>query len=88
MNNAKGRAAGALAKPVRAYEVLAVFVGTKPLPRTEIAHKLWEYIRSHGLQDPKNRQNIKADEKLRALFNGQEQATILELIRFLHQHLR
>ena len=88
INTAKGRAAGAPAKPVLPDDVLAAFVGSKPLPRAEIAHKLLAYIRNHGLQDPNDRQRINADDKLRPLFNGREQATLLELSRFLHQHFR
>src|SRR2546421_8218662 len=52
-NTAKGKAAGALAKPVQPDEVLAAVVGPGPLPRTEITKKVWEYIRQHHLQDPK-----------------------------------
>jgi chromatin remodeling complex protein RSC6 len=40
-------------------------VGKDPLPRTELTKKLWEYIRKHELQDPKEKRNIRADEKLR-----------------------
>ena len=86
-DTAKGRAAGALAKPVQPDEVLAALVGSGPLPRTEITKKVWAYIRQHKLQDPQNRRNIKADEKLQALFGGKTQATMFELTRFVNQHL-
>jgi upstream activation factor subunit UAF30 len=86
-NTAKGKAAGALAKPVQPDEVLAAVVGPGPLPRTEITKKVWEYIRQHKLQDPKNRRNINADDKLRALFDGKDSATMFELTRFVNRHL-
>ena len=86
-NTAQGRAAGALAKPMQPDEVLAAVVGPGPLPRTEITKKVWDYIRQHKLQDPQNRRNINADEKLQALFDGKTQATMFELTRFVNQHL-
>jgi chromatin remodeling complex protein RSC6 len=86
-NRAKGKAAGALAKPVQPDEVLAAVVGPGPLPRTEITKKFWEYIRAHHLQDPQNRRNINADDKLQALFGGKTQATMFELAKFVNQHV-
>jgi upstream activation factor subunit UAF30 len=50
-NTAKGRAAGALAKPVQPDEALAAVVGSDPLPRTELTKKIWAYVREHQLQD-------------------------------------
>jgi len=86
-DTSKGKAAGALAKPVRPDEVLATVVGPGPLPRTEITKRVWAYIREHNLQDPGNRRNINADEKLRALFNGKTQASMFELSKFVNGHL-
>ena len=48
---------------------------------------MWAYIRQHHLQDPENRRNINADDKLQALFGGKTQATVFELTRFVNQHL-
>jgi DNA topoisomerase-3 len=39
----------------------------RPTPRTELTKKLWEYIRKHELQDPKDKRSIRADEKLLAV---------------------
>jgi chromatin remodeling complex protein RSC6 len=86
-NTAKGRAPGALTKPVQPDEVFAAVVGAGPLPRTEITKKVWEYIRRHHLQDPQNRRNINADDKLQALFGGKTQATMFELAKFVNQHV-
>jgi upstream activation factor subunit UAF30 len=87
-NATRGRAAGALAKPVQPDEALAAVVGPEPLPRTEITKRLWAYIREHNLQDPQNRRNVNADEKLRALFNGKAQVTMFELTKLVSQHVR
>jgi hypothetical protein len=52
----------AFMKPVTPDEKLALIVGDKPLPRTELTKKLWAYIRKYGLQDAKKRTLINADE--------------------------
>ena len=41
--------------PLSASPALADVVGTKPLPRTEIVRKIWDYIKKNKLQDAKNR---------------------------------
>jgi upstream activation factor subunit UAF30 len=87
-NTAKGKATGALAKPVQPDEVLAAVVGSHPLPRTEITKKVWEYIRQHHLQDPQNRRNINADDKLQALFGGKPQVTMFELTKLVNGHIK
>jgi len=50
---------------------LAAVVG-KDHSRTELTKKLWEYIRKHELQDPKDKRSIRADEKLLAVFDGKK----------------
>ena len=52
----------ALSKPVQPDAALAAVIGKDPLPRTELTKKLWEYIRKHELQDPKEKRNIRADD--------------------------
>ena len=37
---------------------LAAVVGSKPIPRTQIIKKIWEYIKKNKLQDNKNRRMI------------------------------
>jgi chromatin remodeling complex protein RSC6 len=39
-----------LNKPVKLKADLAAFLGATELPRTEITKKLWDYIKSEGLQ--------------------------------------
>lgn len=64
--------------PVKPNDVLGAVVGTKPLPRTEIVKKLWDYIKANGLQDKKNKRCINADAKLKPLF-GKNQITMFEV---------
>jgi len=76
----------AFMKPLTPSPTLAAVIGADPLPRTEVTKKIWEYIKKHDLQDPANRRNINADEKLRPLF-GKEQVSMFELTKIVSGHL-
>ena len=56
---------GALQKPLQTSEELAVVVGSAPLPRAEVVSKVWDYIKSHNLQNPENRREILSDDNLK-----------------------
>src|SRR4051795_1167140 len=81
------KAPNALAKPVRPDQSLAAIVGPDQLPRTELTKRIWAYIREHKLQDAQDRRRIRADDQLRALFDGQDSATMFELTKFVNRHL-
>ncbi len=38
-------------RPGQPDEKLSAIVGSTPLPRTELTKRLWNYIKTHGLQD-------------------------------------
>lgn len=57
-------------KPMRPSEQLAKVVGSEPLPRSEVTKKVWDHIKRHGLQNPKNKREILADDKLQPVFGG------------------
>lgn len=65
---------------------LAVVVGPGPLPRGEVVSKVWEYIRSHELQNPQNRREILADDALMKVF-GKDKVTMFEMNKHLTRHL-
>jgi len=65
---------------------LAAVVGSKPLPRAEVVSKVWDYTKKHKLQDPQNKREIMADEKLQAVF-GKNRVTMFEMNKHLAQHL-
>ena len=67
---------------------LAEVVGSKPLPRTEIIKKIWDYIKKHKLQDSKNRRMINADAKLKVVFNGKNQISMFELAKVIGSHVK
>lgn len=73
-------------KPLTPSPTLAAVIGKDPIPRTEVTKKIWEYIKKHDLQDPANRRNINADDKLRPLF-GKEQVSMFELTKLVSAHL-
>ena len=77
----------ALSKPVQPDAALAAVVGKDPLPRTELTKNLWEYIRRHELQDPKEKRNIRADEKLQAVFDGKKVVSMFEMTKLVNGHL-
>ena len=49
--------------------------------------KLWEYIRKHDLQDPKNRRVIRADANLLPIFEGNEKLSMFEMTAYVSKHL-
>lgn len=73
--------------PLTASPALAEVIGSKPLPRTEIVKKIWEYIRKNKLQDSKNRRMINADTKLKPLF-GKDQISMFELAKVVNKHVK
>jgi upstream activation factor subunit UAF30 len=66
---------------------LAAVVGSRPLPRTEVTKKLWQYIKKNKLQDPQQRRNINADAKLKAVFGGKGTVNMFEMTRLVNKHL-
>jgi chromatin remodeling complex protein RSC6 len=86
----KGAGSGkpnALQKPLQPSKELAAVVGPGPLPRGEVVSKVWEYIKKHDLQNPKNRREILADAKLEPVF-GKKQVTMFEMNKHLARHLK
>ena len=77
----------AFMKPMTPSAMLAAVVGAKPLPRTEVVKKVWDYIKKNKLQDAINRRMINADEKLRGIF-GRAQVSMFEMTKILNQHLK
>ena len=74
-------------EPKKISEDLAKVVGDKPLPRTQVTKKLWEYIKKHKLQDPKNRRMINADDNLKVIFGGKKQVSMFDMTKLVNKHL-
>jgi len=77
----------AFLKPVQPDEALAAVVGSKPLPRTELTKKLWDYIKKNKLQDAKKKTNINADDALKKVFNGKKTVSMFEMTKLVSSHL-
>ncbi|MBS1619250.1 MAG: SWIB/MDM2 domain-containing protein [Bacteroidetes bacterium] len=73
--------------PMNVGEALHAVVGSKPLPRTEVTKKLWEYIKKNKLQDPKEKRNINADANLQKVFGGKKQVSMFEMTKLVNKHL-
>ncbi|WP_404295368.1 SWIB/MDM2 domain-containing protein (plasmid) [Microvirga sp. RSM25] len=76
----------ALMKPLQPSQELTAIVGLAPLPRPEVVSKVWEYIKTHKLQNPQNEREIMADEKLQAVFGGKNKVSMFEMNKHLAQH--
>lgn len=74
--------------PLNLSDSLAAVVGSKPIPRTEIIKKIWDYIKKNKLQDSKNRRMINADEKLKVVFAGKKQVSMFELAKIVNLHVK
>ncbi len=84
---AKRKPNPAFMKALTPSATLAAVVGANPLPRTEVVKKLWAYIKKFNLQDTKNRRNINADDKLKALF-GKATVNMFEMTKIVSKHLK
>ena len=82
-----GKKPNALQKPLQPSKELAAVVGSEPLPRGEVVSKIWDYIRKNNLQNPENRREILADDKLEPVF-GKKKVTMFEMNKYLSQHLK
>jgi upstream activation factor subunit UAF30 len=80
----EGQKPSALQKLLQPSKELGAVVGVEPLPRGEVVSKV--YIKKHELQNPENRREILADDKLEAVF-GKKKVTMFEMNKYLAQHL-
>ncbi len=77
----------AFMKALTPSAALAAIVGDKPLPRTEVTKKVWEYIKKHKLQDAAQKRVINADAKLQVIF-GKAKADMFEMTKLVNGHLK
>ena len=65
---------------------LGAIVGQAKLPRSEVVKKVWDYIKANDLQNPRNKREILADEKLAKVFGGKTAKTF-ELSKHIANHV-
>lgn len=73
-------------KPVKPSNELAKVVGSEPIPRSEVMKKVWDYIKSNKLQNPENKREIIADDKLEPVF-GSKKLDMFQMTKAINQHL-
>jgi upstream activation factor subunit UAF30 len=74
--------------PLMASPALSDVIGSKPLPRTEIIRKIWDYIKKNKLQDSVNKRMINADAKLKVLFAGKSQISMFDLAKIVSTNVK
>ena len=77
----------AFMKPLQPSKELGAVVGNDPLARSEVVSKIWEYIKKNELQNPENKREILADDKLEPVF-GKKKVTMFEMNKLLAAHLK
>jgi chromatin remodeling complex protein RSC6 len=78
----------ALQKPLTPSSELAAVVGAGQITRGEVVSKVWEYIKKNNLQNPANKREIVADDKLKAVFSGKDRVSMFEMNKHLAAHLK
>ena len=77
----------ALLKPMTLSADLEAVVGKGPMTRGEVVKKIWDYIKKYDLQNPQNKRNILADDKLKVVFGGKGEVTMFEMTKLVSAHL-
>ncbi|NDE82175.1 MAG: DNA topoisomerase I, partial [Chlamydiia bacterium] len=65
---------------------LQAILGVEQLSRPETVKKVWEYIKDHDLQNPKNKRQIVPDSKLAKVFGSKEPIDMMKLAGILGKH--
>jgi len=86
-SGSKGGGKGLAAEVTPSADLSAV-IGSKPMPRSEVTKKVWDYIKKNGLQDATNRRMINADEHLKKIFNGKKQVSMFEMTALVNKPLK
>lgn len=78
----------ALLKPMNLSAELEAVVGKGPMSRGQVVKGLWDYIKKNNLQNPANKRNILADDKLKPIFGGKAEVTMFEMTKLVSAHLK
>ena len=73
--------------PVTPSPELGAVVGTDALPRSEVISKVWDHIKKNNLQNPENRREILADDKLKKVF-GKDKVSMFEMNKHISAHVK
>ena len=78
---------GGIHAPVQPSAELGAVVGNEKLPRSQVISKVWDYIKSNNLQNPENKREILADDKLKKVF-GKDKVTMFEMNKHIAKHVK
>jgi len=67
---------------------LAELVGGDKMTRGEVTKKVWEYIKSRNLQDPKDKRQILPDKALAELFGSDESVSMFKMTALISKHIQ
>ena len=76
-----------LQRPLTPSPELAAITGSDPIARSAVVSKMWEYIKKNNLQNPQNKREILADDKLAKIF-GTNKCSMFEMNKHLSRHLK
>jgi chromatin remodeling complex protein RSC6 len=76
----------AFMKELRCSEELEEFLGEKKVSRPQLMKKIWKYIKSHKLQDKKDKRTINPDKKLATIL-GSKPINMFKMAKKLSDHL-
>ena len=82
---ANGQQSG-LQRPVTPSKDLAEICGKDPLPSSQMVKKVWDHIKANNLQNPENKREIVADDKLKKIF-GKDKVSMFEMNKHLSKHV-
>ena len=73
----------ALQQPLTPSPELAAVIGAGTVTRGDMVSKIWVYIKKNDLQNPANKREILADDKLKKVF-GVDKCTMFEMNKYLY----
>ncbi|RDA86318.1 hypothetical protein CP532_5693, partial [Ophiocordyceps camponoti-leonardi (nom. inval.)] len=82
----KRKAGGGFQKPFTLSPMLSDICGETQLSRPQVVKKLWEHIKANELQDPKDKRQIRCDEKMQAVFK-QSKVDMFRMNKEIGNHL-
>lgn len=83
----KKAGSNALQRPLKPSAELATITGSSNITRADVVSKMWDYIKKNKLQNPQNKREILADDKLKAIFGGKAKVSMFEMNKHLSNHL-
>lgn len=78
---------GGIHAPVQPSPELAAIVGSDKLPRSQVISKVWDHIKKNNLQNPANKREIVADDKLKKIF-GKDRCSMFEMNKHISKHVK